>query len=254
VARRGARSRAACPRRTWAASASRFGQPDIITPPSRRQRRAGIFRSTDVGETWEKPAAATWRSDVLRRAVRRRRRNADRVYAIDVLNQVSEDGGRTWRPWARPTTRGQPRDLDQPVRHRPLARGLRRRPSTRAGTERRELGVQGEPCPSRSSTASRWTIVAGLLRLRRHAGQNSLGGPLARSTVGREEPPTGSSPGAATASTAASSPATPIIVYRDAAARVLGRYDRKSGRGDPDPAQEGKASRRCAGTGTARSS
>ena len=57
---------------------------------------AGIFRSTDGGISWEKRASylaqpmyyATLFADPF---------NVQRVYAMDVNNQVSDDGGATWR-------------------------------------------------------------------------------------------------------------------------------------------------------------
>ncbi len=57
----------------------------------------GMFRSTDGGETWEKRssyvAQGMYYGEIFADP-----KNRDRVYAVDVLNQVSDDGARTWRP------------------------------------------------------------------------------------------------------------------------------------------------------------
>jgi photosystem II stability/assembly factor-like uncharacterized protein len=57
----------------------------------------GMFRSTDSGETWEKRssyvAQGMYYGEIFADP-----KNRDRVYAVDVLNQVSDDGARTWRP------------------------------------------------------------------------------------------------------------------------------------------------------------
>jgi photosystem II stability/assembly factor-like uncharacterized protein len=60
-------------------------------------KKGGLFRSTDQGETWER------RNDFDRGAmyfcnVVVDPKNADRVYVLNVFNQVSDDGGKTLRP------------------------------------------------------------------------------------------------------------------------------------------------------------
>ncbi len=95
-----ARSRAACRRRRWAASASRSRRP-TPTSSTRSSRpppptSGGIYRSTNRGETWEK------RSDYSPQAMYYQKvfvdpKNADRVYSIDVFLKVSDDAGKTWR-------------------------------------------------------------------------------------------------------------------------------------------------------------
>jgi photosystem II stability/assembly factor-like uncharacterized protein len=56
----------------------------------------GMFRSTDLGESWEKRsnyvAQGMYYGEIFADP-----RNRDRVYAVDVFNQVSDDGARTWR-------------------------------------------------------------------------------------------------------------------------------------------------------------
>jgi len=56
----------------------------------------GIFRSTDVGESWEKRSGYVAQGMYYGEIVADPK-NPDRVYAIDVFNQVSDDGGKTWR-------------------------------------------------------------------------------------------------------------------------------------------------------------
>ena len=57
----------------------------------------GFYRSADGGETWEKRgsyiAQPMYYGEIFADP-----KAVDRVYAIDVLNQVTEDGGATWRP------------------------------------------------------------------------------------------------------------------------------------------------------------
>jgi photosystem II stability/assembly factor-like uncharacterized protein len=56
----------------------------------------GVFRSTDAGETWEKRgnfnAQGMYYGEIFADP-----KAPDRVYAIDVFNQVSDDGGKTFR-------------------------------------------------------------------------------------------------------------------------------------------------------------
>jgi photosystem II stability/assembly factor-like uncharacterized protein len=56
----------------------------------------GMFRSTDGGESWEKRngyvAQGMYYGEIFADPTHR-----DRVYAVDVYNQVSEDGGKTWQ-------------------------------------------------------------------------------------------------------------------------------------------------------------
>ena len=97
-----------CPRSTWAASAwpSRRSTPTWSTPSSRPPRaRAGFFRSTDRGESWEKrsdyvaDSAAVLQRDRLRPAGRR-----PRLLPGHAAPAVTEDGGKTLqRRWATAT-------------------------------------------------------------------------------------------------------------------------------------------------------
>ena len=57
----------------------------------------GIFRSPDVGETWEKRSSYV-AQPMYYGELFADPKDPDRVYAVDVQNQVSDDGGRTWRP------------------------------------------------------------------------------------------------------------------------------------------------------------
>ena len=72
--------------------------PDIVYATVEAANDAqGVFRSTDAGESWEKRsnyvAQAMYYGELFADP-----KNADRVYMVDVMNQVSDDGGRTFRP------------------------------------------------------------------------------------------------------------------------------------------------------------
>ena len=57
---------------------------------------AGIFRSTDNGITWEKRSGYT-AQPMYYGTIFADPFNVQRLYAVDVQNQVSDDGGATWR-------------------------------------------------------------------------------------------------------------------------------------------------------------
>jgi len=72
--------------------------PDVVyANVEAANRRGGIYRSTDNGVTWEKRAdynqGSMYYGDVFADPF-----DADRVYVPDVIFQVSDDGGRTFRP------------------------------------------------------------------------------------------------------------------------------------------------------------
>jgi photosystem II stability/assembly factor-like uncharacterized protein len=71
--------------------------PDIVYATIEAANdQQGMYRSTDGGETWEKRssyvAQGMYYGEIFADP-----KNPDRLYAVDVFNQVSEDGGATWR-------------------------------------------------------------------------------------------------------------------------------------------------------------
>ncbi len=72
--------------------------PDVLyANVEAANRKGGTYRSTDNGVTWEKRSdyqqGSMYYGDIFTDPVQ-----FDRVYIPDVLTQVSDDGGRTWRP------------------------------------------------------------------------------------------------------------------------------------------------------------
>jgi photosystem II stability/assembly factor-like uncharacterized protein len=61
------------------------------------ERRGGIYRSSDRGESWERRNDADQTAMYYARIVADPK-DVDRVYLMNVLLQVSDDGGRTFRP------------------------------------------------------------------------------------------------------------------------------------------------------------
>jgi photosystem II stability/assembly factor-like uncharacterized protein len=71
--------------------------PDVVYATVEAANDAqGVFRSTDGGESWEKRsnyvAQGMYYGEIFADP-----RDADRVYLVDVYNQVSDDGGKTFR-------------------------------------------------------------------------------------------------------------------------------------------------------------
>ena len=71
--------------------------PDVVYATVEAANDAqGMFRSTDVGESWEKRsnyvAQGMYYGEIFADP-----KDADRVYLVDVYNQVSDDGGKTFR-------------------------------------------------------------------------------------------------------------------------------------------------------------
>ena len=60
--------------------------------------KGGFFRSTNGGESWEKRNDWVAGSPQYYQEIFVDPRDADRVYGMDTLNQVSEDGGKTFHP------------------------------------------------------------------------------------------------------------------------------------------------------------
>lgn len=69
----------------------RFGQP-----PSPRERKSGVFRSTDRGETWERMSETNPRP-MYYSQIRIDPNNPERIYVLGTQLFVSDDGGKTFR-------------------------------------------------------------------------------------------------------------------------------------------------------------
>ena len=98
--------------------------------------KGGIFRSTDNGVTWEKRSdydqGSMYYGDIFADPV-----NVDRIYVLDVIFQVSDDGGKTLRSLGTAQhARRQPRHLDRSGEHQSPAGRLRRRPLSRVRPRR----------------------------------------------------------------------------------------------------------------------
>ncbi|UCH96780.1 MAG: glycosyl hydrolase [Candidatus Aminicenantes bacterium] len=58
----------------------------------------GVFRSTNRGATWEKQDKYVSRSPQYYNRLIPDPKDVDKVYSLDTYTQVTEDGGKTWRP------------------------------------------------------------------------------------------------------------------------------------------------------------
>ena len=219
------------------------------------QRRAGgIFRSTDGGETWEKrsdyvAAAAMYYGEHLRRPEGRATASTRWTTLHPGHRRRRQDVAARW---ASVQARGQPRDLDRPARTPITSSSAATAACTRRWDRGRDLGRSRRTCPiTQFYRVDVDNSLAVLLRLRRHAGQQqSLGGPSRTlDQQRRSRTPTGSSRGAATASTARVDPAirtssTPTLQHGvlvplrpQDAARPIG-IQPQEGKGEPAAALE----------------
>jgi photosystem II stability/assembly factor-like uncharacterized protein len=60
------------------------------------QDEQGFYRSTDFGETWEKRSSHSVSGAQYYNEITVDPKNPNRIYAIDTVTKVSEDGGKTW--------------------------------------------------------------------------------------------------------------------------------------------------------------
>ncbi len=120
----------------------------------RRRSRAASSARTDRGVTWEKRNDFDAAGAVLRAARRRSRRTRTASTSMNVLIQVSDDGGKTLAPLGEQWKHVDNHDtLDRPEGPEVLPRRLRRRP-LRELRPRRRTGTSSRTCRSRSSTTS----------------------------------------------------------------------------------------------------
>ncbi len=76
--------------------------PDVIYAIVEAANKAGgVFRSADAGANWEKRSDYMTDSPQYYNELVADPRDRDRVYAMNTLMAVTEDGGRTWTPVAR---------------------------------------------------------------------------------------------------------------------------------------------------------
>ncbi|WP_405231052.1 WD40/YVTN/BNR-like repeat-containing protein [Lentisalinibacter salinarum] len=72
--------------------------PDILYAIiEANEEEQGVYRSTDFGNSWEKRSDHMTTSPQYYNELVIDPLDADRVYALDTVTHVSEDGGRTWR-------------------------------------------------------------------------------------------------------------------------------------------------------------
>lgn len=60
-------------------------------------RSGGFFRTTDRGASWQKMSSYVARSPQYYNEIFCDPKDVDKVYSMDVITQVTEDGGKTWR-------------------------------------------------------------------------------------------------------------------------------------------------------------
>ena len=212
-------------------------------------KTGGIFRSTDGGVTWEKrndfDQQAQYYSHVVVDP-----ENKDRIYVMNVLIQVSDDGGKTllalgerWKHvdnhaiWIDPTI---------PTTTSSAATAASTRATTAAANWRFTRNLPVTQFYDLAVEQRR----AVLQRLRRHAGQLHPRRPgadqerprhhqrrLVRHRRRRRLP-------------LRVDPKDPNIIYSESQYGGLVRYDRRTGQGVDIQPQPARANRRCAGTGT----
>ena len=192
-------------------------------------KAGGTFRSTNRGESWEKRGDYVPGGPMYYQEIFVDPKDHERLYSMDVFLKVSDDARQDLdEPRRALQARGQPRDLDQPRRHRPLPRGRRRRalPELRPGGH---VAVDLEPAGHPVLPGGGGQLVARLLHLRRHPGQQHPGRPLAdlnaHGIANHDWFVTWGGDGFH----ARIDPTDPNIVYSTLQHGVLGRYDRRSG-------------------------
>jgi len=72
--------------------------PDVIYAVVEAERgKGGFFRSTNRGETWEKRGSYVPNSSQYYNRIFADPKDVDKVYSMDVVSRVSDDGGKTFR-------------------------------------------------------------------------------------------------------------------------------------------------------------
>ncbi len=167
-------------------------EPDTVyalVETAAADKAGGTFRSTNRGETLgEARRLRARRTHVLPGDLRRP--EGPRAALLD--GRLPEGVGRRREDLAEPRralqARGQPRDLDRPRRHRPLPRRVRRRP-LREPRPGRDVALLRQPPGDPVLPRGRGQLVARLLRLRRHPGQQHGGRPLPHPERARRREP-----------------------------------------------------------------
>lgn len=70
--------------------------PDVIYAVVEAKENGGVYKSTDRGASWSKQSSYTTSYGFYMQKLFCDPKDVDRVYAMDILNHVTTDGGKTW--------------------------------------------------------------------------------------------------------------------------------------------------------------
>ena len=70
--------------------------PDVLYAVVEAKENAGVYKSSDRGASWSKQSSYTTSYGFYMQKLFCDTKDVDRVYAMDILNHVSTDGGKTW--------------------------------------------------------------------------------------------------------------------------------------------------------------
>ncbi|HMJ47893.1 MAG TPA: hypothetical protein VK498_11230 [Ferruginibacter sp.] len=72
--------------------------PDLLYAIVEAKEGSGIYSSTDRGSSWNKQSSYISSYPFYMQKIFVDPKNENRVYSMDVFNQVTDDGGKTWKP------------------------------------------------------------------------------------------------------------------------------------------------------------
>ncbi|MCB0683394.1 MAG: glycosyl hydrolase, partial [Saprospiraceae bacterium] len=70
--------------------------PDVLYAVVHAKENGGIYRSNDRGASWSKQSSYITSYPFYMQKLFCDTRDVNRIYAMDIFNQVSTDGGKSW--------------------------------------------------------------------------------------------------------------------------------------------------------------